>query len=742
MFKILVWGTVQGVGFRPFVHRVATQLGLKGYVRNTGDGSVEIVIDRDLEKFLEKLKKELPPVAEIKDIRVEEVEVEIPDTFTILESGGKSKLSLPPPDLAVCDLCLKELFYPGDRRYRYPLISCTNCGPRFAIVRSLPFDRENTSLADFPMCEDCKKEYWDIGDRRYYAQTIACPKCGPNYFYVEGSLKGNISDAAKAIDSGKIVAIKGIGGFHIACLTDDPVVAKLRNLLGRPQQPFAIMARDLDCIKRVAKVDEREERELTSVVRPIVILEKKREEEFFQVAPRLNTIGVMLPYAPVHYLLFDEMEADFIVMTSANKPGEPMFIDNGVFELKLDGYLLHNLEIVNRVDDSVVKFCDGRRLIIRRSRGFVPRPLPLDMDINAVAFGAELYNSIAVLTQKKAVVSQYIGNTSNFRTYNEFFKRAVDFFIRFLKVGKLDYVIADMHPLYNTAIYAEKFSEKVGAKLIRVQHHFAHALSVMAEKGLNRAVAITVDGVGYGMDGTVWGGEVLYIDLEKLEFRRVGRLEKFILIGGDLAVYRPLRILVSILDKRPDLLEYYEKYEDVRKVLGLNTGAETTSAGRYLDASAAMLEVCFERTYEGEPAMKLEAIAEEHEVELKPKLVEVEEECRYKSPFEPSGKHGRVKVLEFRRFFEECTEEYISGGNRGLIAYRLIHYLASGLGEIASEFDAPLVISGGVAYNKFFAKVVRETSGKDVLVPEQYPAGDNGISLGQLYSLKVLEVGK
>ncbi len=742
MFKILVWGTVQGVGFRPFVYRVATQLGLRGYVRNTGDGSVEIVIDKDLERFLEKLKNELPSVAEIKDIRVEKIEIKVPETFKILESGGKSRLSLPPPDLAVCDLCLKELFHPKDRRYKYPLISCTNCGPRFAIVRSLPFDRENTSLADFPMCEDCKREYWDIEDRRYYAQTIACPKCGPNYVYVENGLKGDISEASKAIDSGKIIAIKGVGGFHIACLTDDSTVARLRKLLGRPQQPFAVMARNLDCVKRVAKVDEREERELMSVVRPIVILEKKKRDEFLQVAPNLNTIGIMLPYAPVHHLLFDSMDADFIVMTSANKPGEPMFIDNNVFELKLDGYLLHDLEIVNRVDDSVVKFCDGRRLIIRRSRGFVPKPLSVNIDINAVAFGAELYNSIAILTQKKAVVSQYIGNTSNFRTFNEFFKKAVDFFIKFLKVSKLDYIIADMHPLYNTAIYAEKFSRENGAKLIRVQHHFAHALSVMAEKGLNRAVAVTVDGVGYGMDGTIWGGEVLYIDLEKLEFRRIGRLEKFILIGGDLATYRPLRILVSILDKRPDLLEYYEKYDDVKKVLGLNIGIETTSAGRYLDASAAMLEICFERTYEGEPAMKLEAVAKEHEVELRPKLVEVEEVCDYESPFESSGRCGKVKVLKFREFFEECVEEYISGGDRGEIAYKLIHYLASGLGKIASKIDAPLVISGGVAYNKYFAKIVRKESGKDVLVPEQYPAGDNGISLGQLYSLKVLEVSK
>ncbi len=739
MYRITVRGTVQGVGFRPFVHRIAAKLGLRGYVRNTGDGSVEIVIDRDVETFLSKLRSEKPPMVKIDEIKVSEIQVELPETFLILESGGKSELSLPPPDMALCDKCLKELFDRNDRRYMYPFISCTDCGARFSIVERLPFDRENTSLRKFPLCDDCSREYWDVNDRRYYAQSITCPKCGPNYRFVRnGKNCGGIDDAAEAIESGEIIAIKGIGGYHIACLTEDEIVAKLRKILRRPQQPFAVMARDIKAAKRAAVVEKYEEEELLSVERPIVILRKK--EAFTEVAPGLDTVGIMLPYAPVHYILFEFMSHDFLVMTSANMPGEPMYIDEGVFNLKLDGYLVHNLKIANRVDDSVVKFCSGKRMIIRRSRGFVPKALDIDIKSTALAVGAELYNSIAVLKEGKAVVSQYIGNTANFKTYNEFFKRTINFFLDFLRVGKLDYIISDMHPLFNTTSFAERLSAKLKAEHIRVQHHFAHALAVMAERKLTRAAAIAVDGVGYGMDGSVWGGEVLYIDIERGEFRRIGRLESFELIGGDAATMRPVRIVASLLSDRPEMLEHYAKYENIDALLqALPAAVKTTSAGRFLDAAAAMLEICFERTYEGEPAMKLEAVAKECNVEVKPRIKIVEEESVYSSPFSSEGKVGSVKVLEIRKFFADCTERYLSGESKSRIAYEVLAYVANGLANIAAEMKCPVVICGGVAYNRYFTEIVKRRLVDKIVIPTSFPAGDNGISLGQLYSLKILE---
>ncbi len=753
MFRITVRGIVQGVGFRPFVYRLAKSMRLRGYVKNTGTGCVEIVIDRDVEEFIRRLRDEKPPISEIHSIYVEEIS-DIPlDDFIIEKSGGKKGgISLPPPDVAVCKSCLRELFDPRDRRYMYPFISCTDCGPRFSVAIRLPYDRENTTFLEFPLCDLCSKEYWSMEDRRYYAQSIACPRCGPDYELIAGDLriKGieGIRKTAELIDEGRLIAIKGLGGYHIACITDDDVVFELRKKLGRPQQPFAVMARDMDVVKSVAYVSEEEEREMLSYVRPITVLKKRDRDSFFAVAPHLDTIGIMLPYAPIHYILFRFLKADFIVMTSANKPGEPMFIDDGVFSLNLDGVLRHNLTIYNRVDDSVIKFVGGRRLIIRRSRGFVPKIIELNSDLNGMAVGAELYNSITVLKDGKAIVSQYIGNTSNYRTFNEFFKKAIDFFMRFVDL-KPDFIACDLHPLYNTTIFAEKFSKRYNCRLIKVQHHFAHAMSVMAERGLDRAVAITVDGVGYGFDGTVWGGEVLLLDFDKEIFRRIGRLESFRLIGGDLAVEYPLRVLFSIVYKGCGdygILSYYERYLRKGESFELfekmhERAIKTTSLGRLLDAISAMLEVCFERTYEGEPAMKLESIVKPFECENRPKIRKVEEDSVYSNPFVDEDwkvKRGEVRVLEFCDVFCSELERYISSKDkdvRGEIAYRLIDYIAKGFAEIVRKYvkmGYPVVMSGGVTYNSYFTPLVRRYVG-DLYLNENVACGDNGISFGQIY---------
>ncbi len=751
MYRITVRGIVQGVGFRPFVYRLAKSMRLRGYVKNTGTGSVEIVIDRDVDEFLKRLKDERPPIAEIHEVEVEKIPDLNMNDFVIERSGGrKGGLSLPPPDVAVCKFCLEELFDPKNRRYMYPFISCTDCGPRFSVAIKLPYDRENTTFNEFPLCEECKKEYWNVMDRRYYAQSIACPKCGPQYelIYDGKTLRGldAIVETAKLIDTGFMVAIKGIGGYHIACKTDDDVVFKLREKLGRPQQPFAVMARDLNVVKRVAYVSEDEEREMTSYVRPITILRKRKKDDFFAVSPHLNTIGVMLPYSPLHYILFKHLKSDFIVMTSANKPGEPMFVDDGVLSLKLDAYLKHNLKIHNRVDDSVIKFVGNRRLIIRRSRGFVPKVIEVEGCLDGIALGAELYNSITLVKDGKAVVSQYIGNTSNFKTFNEFFKRAVEFFMKFIDL-RPKFIACDLHPLYNTTNFAEKLSKRLNVRLYKVQHHFAHAMSAMAEMGLDKAVAIAVDGVGYGFDGTVWGGEVLLIDFEKNVFRRVGRLESFRMIGGDLATRYPLRVLYSILRnaKKVDLLERYERYlrsgesfEIFEKIH--DRSVVSSSMGRVLDAVSAMLEVCFERTYEGEPAMKLESVVEPFDYDVKPKIEVVKEESVYSKPYmdeEFEVRRGDVKVLKISDFIADCLEEYLEGEDRGKIAYKVIKYLAEGFSEIVKGYDYPIVASGGVCFNSYFVPLLDV----DVYVNTKVACGDNGISFGQAYIGKYIENG-
>ncbi|MCD6493779.1 MAG: carbamoyltransferase HypF [Archaeoglobaceae archaeon] len=759
MYRLIVKGIVQGVGFRPFVYRLAKSMKLRGYVKNTGDGTVEILIDKRIDEFVSRLKDEKPPISKIDEIKIEEINELRFDDFYIKESGGKSKeLSLPPPDVAICNNCLKELFDKSNRRYLYPFISCTDCGARFTVAISLPYDRKNTTFNQFPLCEDCSKEYWNVEDRRYYAQSIACPKCGPKYEFLSNGeiVRGlnGIKKAAKFIDNGKILAIKGIGGYHIACKVEDEVVTRLRKLLNRPQQPFAVMARNIDVVKKVAIVSSFEEKELQSYIRPIVVLKKK--EEFGAVAPKLNTIGVMLPYTALHHILFHFMKADFIVMTSANLPGEPMYIDDGIYNIKLDGYLNHNLKIQNRCDDSVVKFVGNRRMIIRRSRGFVPETIDIDSECNAIALGAELYNSIGILRDKKAVISQYIGNTSNFKTFNEFFKKAIDFFIKFVNLSKIDFVVCDLHPLYNTTNFAEKLSKNADAELLKVQHHFAHALSVMAENKLKKTIAITVDGVGYGLDDKIWGGEVLLIDFEKERFERIGRLEYIKLLGGDLAVKFPLRTLFSIvygytgdyscLSKYERYLNKGESFELFAKQYDKGISMiDASSAGRVLDAVAALIEICFERTYEGEPAMKLEAVAENVKCMQRPLIKERIELTKY-SFLEGKMKKGELKVLEISPIVCNLLERYNDGDGKNIIASEILNYLADGFSFIAlkaaKKYNMPIVLSGGVAYNSIFTTKVEsnvKSSGIEFYTNELVGAGDNGISLGQLYFTKFLK---
>ncbi len=741
--KINVNGVVQGVGFRPFVYRIAHEHSLRGYVKNLGDAGVEILVEGSSEKieiFLQDLKGRAPSLARVENIRVEELPPHNFANFSILEStmkksGGESVI---PPDVAVCEDCLRELFDPDDRRHMYPFIVCTNCGPRFSIMESLPYDRKNTSMRDFPMCDECREEYEDPMDRRYHAEPVCCEQCGPHYWLVDGEgndIRGNpIENAAKLIDEGKIIAIKGIGGFHIACdATRADVVAELRRRLGRAQQPFAVMVKDVEELQKFANLNENERKELESYRRPIVLLRKKEPFTLPEsLAPGLHTIGVMLPYAPVHYLLFHYSRTPVYVMTSANFPDAPMIKDNErIWEMKevVDYFLLHNRRIVNRVDDSVVRFSSDRA-VLRRSRGFVPLPAGKCGNYNGIALGAELMNSFAVIKNGRVYPGQYIGNTSNIDVL-DFLKDALGRFRALLSFEAPDLVIVDSHPLYGTSQLGVELGNAENVEILRVQHHKAHVASIMLENGVDEIIGMAVDAVGYGSDGKTWGGEVF--SLTPSGIKRLTHISYYPLPGGDLASYYPLRSLMGLLYAAGEDIEkivrkycpesiaslkYGEKeFEMIIKQLesGLNV-AWSSSTGRFLDAVAVLLNIAYRRTYEGEPAMKLESAA-------------------------MGGNDLNIDIPREREIEAYAILPQLIGKRRRDAAYSVHIALARAFAERAvwhaeQEGIKNVGVSGGVAYNSIIMNEIRrivESNGLRFLTTHEIPRGDNGISSGQAY---------
>ncbi|WP_297496982.1 carbamoyltransferase HypF [Thermococcus sp.] len=752
-YHLHVQGIVQAVGFRPFVYRIAHEHNLKGYVKNLGDAGVEIVIEgreEDIEAFLRDLHRKKPPLARIDRVEKKEIPPQGFPEFYIEKSskGGKGGDSIIPPDIAICEDCLRELFDPTNKRYMYPFIVCTNCGPRFTIIEDLPYDRENTTMREFPMCNFCRSEYEDPLNRRYHAEPIACPVCGPSYRLYTSDGKEITGDplrkAAELIDRGYIVAVKGIGGIHLACdATNEDVVAELRKRTFRPQKPFAIMANSLETVKSFAYVSREEEEELTSYRRPIITLRKKEPFPLPEnLAPGLHTIGVMLPYAGTHYILFHWSRSKIYVMTSANYPGMPMVKDNerAFEELKevADYLLLHNRKIFNRADDSVVRFVDGRRAVIRRSRGFVPLPIEIPFDYSGLAVGAELMNAFGVAKNGKVYPSQYIGNTGKLEVL-EFMRGAIAHFKRILRVRDFDLIIADLHPGYNTTKLAMELANEMDAELLQVQHHYAHIASVLAEENLESAVGIALDGVGYGTDGNVWGGEVLYLSYEDVE--RLAHIDYYPLPGGDLASYYPLRALMGILSriysieelegiiesccpKAVESLKYGKVEFNVvlnQLAKGINT-AYASSTGRVLDSLAVLLNVSHRRHYEGEPAMKLEGFATKGRNDLK-----------FEIPVDGELIRGEELFVQALDAIEKAPPADI--------AYSAHLALARAFADIAienaKEFGVKdVAVSGGVAYNELIVKTMRkavEASGLRFHVTTEVPRGDNGINVGQAF---------
>jgi len=744
--EIKVSGIVQGVGFRPFIYRTAVKKGLVGYVRNRGDAVVEIVVEGDednVAQFLEDLKEDKPPLAQIYNITTDyKAEEEGFNKFRIIKSSGEAELSgsVIPPDVSICDECLRELRDPKNRRFNYFFITCTDCGPRYTIINRLPYDRPNTTMQEFQMCNYCTREYGDPSNRRFHAQTVACPKCGPKAYLTSSrgepiECEDSIREAGRLLEEGYVVAIKGNGGFHVATATTkaDPL-ARLRKVKHRKQKPFAIMAPDLDTTRSFAEVNPWEAELLTSYRKPIILLKKSRDYYLSElVSPQLHTVGVMLPYTGLHAMLFDDVKEPAFVMTSANPPSEPIVTRNDEAIKKLgstvDYFLLHNRTIAQRCDDSVVRFHKEDPCLIRRSRGYAPEPIRTKFvsDRCVLAVGGELNVTSCILTENRAFISQHIGDVENLETLR-FMKNSIEHLTK-LTNSRIEVVACDLHPKFTTTKLAQELGSKLECPVVQIQHHHAHTAALMAEWNVDEIVGVACDGFGYGSDGTAWGGEVLYCNREG--FRRVAHLGSQPMVGGDLATYYPLRMAAGILHRRMDVTEWLllksrylphskREAEVILKQLEKGSTPETTSCGRVLDAISALLGICYERTYEGEPAMKLESAALKGKdlLNLAPRF--------------------NGKVLDTTFLVHEIFTKKGSFSAADL-ACSAQSYLARGLAQLAIEEAERLQVkhigfSGGVAYNEYITATTRkavEKEGFKFLVHHKIPAGDGGTSFGQ-----------
>ncbi len=747
--KINVFGIVQGVGFRPFIYRTAKKYRLNGYVRNRGDAGVEILLEgaeKGINFFQLDLKTNSPPIAQIHKIISTSIIGENQYTdFTINKSSSQNNLSgsIIPPDLSICNECLVELRNPKNLRYEYFFITCTNCGPRFTIIERLPYDRVNTTMNKFPLIGECKEEYRDPKNRRFHAQTVACPTCGPRVFLTSSNgkeicSKDPVRAAGKLLSEGFIVAIKGYGGFHIASSSiKNTPLKKLRIVKHRRSKPFAVMTKNLDVAKTLADINPIEEKLLTSFARPIVLLNKKSSFPLSSlVAPDLHNLGIMLPYTALHYMLFDKVSDQAFVMTSANPPNQPIIKDNDVALNRLNGivdyFLFHNREIAHRCDDSVLRVHGENPLFLRRSRGYSPRPIILNEKTHCsiVGLGGELNNTSCILQDNKAFISQHIGDIENIET-RAFLEKATAHLIQ-LTNSKIETIACDLHPKFATTHLAKKLADFNNWELIQVQHHHAHVAALMLEHSISEMVGIVCDGYGYGINAEAWGGEIFFSTRNSNNFERLGHLEKQPLLGGDLATRFPIRMAAGILHKKIDITNWllenskylpHTKTETELILTQLSTKdniPETTSCGRILDAVAAILGVSFERSYEGEPAVKLESIAIKGKNILNQK---------------PLIKNHILLTTQLLLSIFKYRKQYTAKD----LAYSAHAYLAEGLAKIAIENASEKGIknigfSGGVASNKIMSDIIRknvESENLNFIVHKQIPPGDGGLSFGQ-----------
>jgi hydrogenase maturation protein HypF len=782
--KITLKGIVQGVGFRPYVYTLAESLQLRGYVTNTSDGVTIDIEGEHLTEFIERLPRNSPPLSKITAISITPLPAYGYGDFRIRESrdeGGRVPFTLISPDVSVCDDCAEELMDPRDRRYLYPFINCTNCGPRYTIIRSIPYDRSHTTMVHFSMCPQCAAEYHDPNDRRFHAQPNACPQCGPRVTLVSGRQpalngQGAMEKAIELLKAGKIIAIKGLGGFHLACdAMNESAVERLRERKRRSNKPFALMAPDRATVERFCTVSEEEAKLLSSRRRPIVLLRKEEKAVSLMpeaVSPHNRYLGFMLPYTPLHYLLFhqpfpvgkggmhSEREPNFsaLVMTSGNLSEEPIVRDNEEALEKLqdivDAFLLHNRDIFMRVDDSVVRVRyqgtagpdQGDRLpankrkestlFLRRSRGYAPEPLALQTNgPEVMGCGADMKNTFTVTKGGFAIPSQHIGDMENYETV-QFFEECLENLKRVYRVNPIA-MAHDLHPGY----LSTQWALRQGVQTYGIQHHYAHIGSVMAEKGLRgKVLGVAFDGTGYGTDGNLWGGEVLFADIHG--FERVAHFKYVPLPGGERAVKEPWRTAVSyILDAAGDeAMEYLEKTgfiekygrdrtEKIIKIAGAKElSPQSSGAGRLFDAVAALTGVCDTNTFEGEAAMALESLVSEGTEEDYPVNIILD----------------KSMVIDFSHTIIGIINDRVNGVEKRLISTKFHNTVSNVILRIVTRLRETfmlngVVLTGGTFQNLYLLERTTRmlaATGMKVLVNEMVPCNDACISLGQAYLIR------
>jgi hydrogenase maturation protein HypF len=747
---IQVSGLVQGVGFRPFVYRLATEARLSGSVMNTASGvTIEIEGPQErLETFLARLREDAPPLSRITHVVVADVSCIEDRDFSIVESNKDDHVhTLISPDVATCDDCLREMLDPTDRRFRYPFINCTNCGPRFTIVRSIPYDRPGTSMAAFQMCAACQAEYDDPRSRRFHAQPNACWDCGPRLELrsSEGELtaaRDPIAETIALLRAGHIVAIKGVGGFHLAAdALNAAVIERLRERKHRIEKPFAVMVANLETAEQFCVVNPAEREALQSFERPIVLLRKKSSCAIpEQAAPRIRDLGFFLPYAPLHHLLFAECGFQALVMTSGNASEEPIAIDNGDALARLRGladfFLVHNRDILLRCDDSVVRVAGNRMQHLRRSRGFVPAPVFLHREMPAVlAVGGELKNAICIAEGNQAFLSQHIGDLENLAGL-DFFEEAIGHLEQILEIDP-KIVAYDLHPDYLSTKWALQQRDRV---LVGVQHHHAHVASCMAENHLDGTViGFALDGTGFGTDGHIWGGEVLIADYRK--FTRAAHFEYVPMPGGAAAIREPWRMAVSYLNHffgpdfrkmRPPFLEETEsdKIDLVVRMLNRHVNSPlTSSCGRLFDAVASLAGLRHTVNYEAQAAIELE-------MALDPAINDSPQDDAYSFDLTP-GDDGWI--IGMKPMFQSLIEDLNRSVTVGVISRRfhngLVDVLRRTAGHLREEKNLDRVcLSGGTFNNVYLSQQMKlhlESDGFLVFTHREVPCGDGGLSLGQ-----------
>ena len=720
-------GIVQGVGFRPFVHKLVRRCGLSGYIKNTSSG-VELELEGErpaLERFVALLPEQAPVLAVIESMEAAySPELRGYKGFEIRQSQREEfRNTLISPDIGICEYCLRELRDPRDRRYRYPFINCTNCGPRFTIIKDIPYDRAKTSMAGFPMCPDCDREYHDIENRRYHAQPDCCASCGPRVFYLDGAgneLPGDgIELAREALKAGKIVAIKGLGGMHLACRCDDEtLVRELRRRKQRDEKPFALMCRDVDCVRRICRLSEAEEKILASFRRPIVLLGKRQPG--LDYLSENGYLGVMLPYTPLHYLLFGD-DIDLLVMTSANLSDTPILFKNAEALEKLrgiaDGFLFHDREIQTRCDDSLCWVLEGREYPARRSRGYVPFPLRMEGQLQSIlACGAEQKASFCLSKGSYVFQSQHIGDLKNMETLENYTQQIA----HFKNLFDIEPTLAacDLHPDYMSTEYAQS----LGLPLVQVQHHHAHLAACMADNGLEgEVIGLVWDGTGYGPDGTIWGGECLTGGYEA--FQRFGHILPLALPSGDRATKEIDRLAFSLLSAAGCDTSSISAAETYRAMLAAGLNCPLSSGmGRLFDGVAAILGIKTRCSYEGQGAILLEAAAKDD------------------GGTYPILLSGCPLVFDWREMIRAIVRDQQQGMETGIIAARFMNTLVEMAVRmaVAAREDTGLnrvCLSGGSFQNMYIMHQLPDrlrAEGFQVYHHSRVSTNDEGIALGQL----------